>query len=59
MALKEQKVETLVLSDAEAESLLERMEAAPKLSEKERFARQSELIEKASRVDFYSPDQPV
>jgi hypothetical protein len=59
MALKEQKLETLVLSDAEAESLLARMEAAPKLSEKERLARQSQLIENASKVDFYTPDQSL
>lgn len=59
MALKEQKIETLVLSDAEAESLLGLMESAPKLSEKERQTRQRRLIENASRVDFYTPEQPV
>lgn len=59
MALKEQKVESLVLSDAEAQSLLEHMEAAPKLTEQERLERQRQLIENASKVDLYSSDRPA
>jgi len=54
MALKEKKDETRTLSEHEAESLLQIMQSAPKLSEKERAARQRNLIEKASKVKFYS-----
>jgi formiminotetrahydrofolate cyclodeaminase len=56
MALKERekKEETRTLSDVEAESVQEIMRAAPKLSEKERAARQEDLIKKASKVKFYS-----
>jgi hypothetical protein len=54
MALKEKKEETRTLSDVEAESVLEIMQAAPKLSEKERASRQRELVAKASKVKFYS-----